>query len=66
MPNPFNNVIEILEKGKCTLHTIACLTVFLRAFCHTRIENLLKGLVYIHKVSAITSADHKVDTTVTP
>ena len=37
--NPINKV-NILEKGKCTSHTIACLTVFARAFCHTRVENL--------------------------
>ena len=34
---------EILEKEKYSLHIIACLTVFMCAFCHTHIENLLKG-----------------------
>ena len=33
----------ILEKGKYTSHTIARLTQFTRAFCYTRVENLLKG-----------------------
>ena len=36
---------NILGKVKCTSHTITCLTVFARAFCHTRVKNLLKGPV---------------------
>ena len=33
------SVCKILEKGKYLLHTIACLTVFTRAFCYTHVEN---------------------------
>ena len=36
---------KILGKSKDTSHTIARLTVFTRAFCHMRVENLLKGPV---------------------
>ena len=36
---PYKNV----EKEKYTSHTIACLMVFKHAFCHTRVEKLLKG-----------------------
>ena len=38
-----NKVIKILGKEKYTSHTITCLTVFTHAFCHTQVENLLKG-----------------------
>ena len=34
---------KILEKEKYTSHTIARLTVFTRVFCHTLVENVLKG-----------------------
>ena len=34
---------QILSKEKCTSHTIACLTLFMCVFCHTPVENLLKG-----------------------
>ena len=43
--NPFNKVIKFLKKKKYTLHTIACLTLSTRVFCHRRVENLLKGPV---------------------
>ena len=33
---------QILEKEKYTSHTIALLTLFTRAFRHTRVENLLR------------------------
>ena len=39
----FNQSYKIFEKEKYTSHTIAFLTVFTRAFCTTRVENLLKG-----------------------
>ena len=35
--------LQNLRKEKYLSHTIAHLTVFTRAFCHTRVENLLKG-----------------------
>ena len=38
MHNPFNKVIKFQKKT-----TIACLTLFMHAFCHMRVENLLKG-----------------------
>ena len=41
--NLFNKVYQILEKEKYISHTITRLTLFTRAFCHTRVENLLKG-----------------------
>ena len=40
---------SILGKGKYTSHTIAHLTVFTHVFCHTPVENLLKGPAYMHK-----------------
>ena len=39
MHNPFNSN-QILEKE---LQNITCLTVFVCAFCHMCVENLLKG-----------------------
>ena len=39
MQNLFNKVAKSYKKEK---HTIARLTVFTRAFCHKRVENLLK------------------------
>ena len=38
--NPFNRVSE---KEKYTSHTMARLLLFPRAFCDTRVQNLLKG-----------------------
>ena len=34
---------KILEKEKYTWYTIAHLTVFIHAFCHRLVENVLKG-----------------------
>ena len=52
---------KILEKGKQTSHTIASLTVFVRAFCHMRIENLLKGpeLIYQAKINKQQAKNNK-------
>ena len=35
--------LKNIRKRKYTSHTIARLTVFTHAFCHTRVENLLRG-----------------------
>ena len=40
---PLIKLKNIKKKKKNTSHTTACLTLFTRAFCHTRFENLLKG-----------------------
>ena len=40
--NPFSKVIKIQKKKKYISQTIACLAFYTRAFCHMRVENLLK------------------------
>ena len=46
---------KILEEEKYTSHTIACLAIFMCPFCHTHVENLLKGaaplLLLLHSPS---------------
>ena len=39
--NTLNKAIKSYKKY--TSHTIKCLTIFMSAFCHTHVENLLKG-----------------------
>ena len=51
---PSNKVFKILGKGKYTSHTIAHLTIFTRAFCHTHVENLLKGPAKLFKILGVT------------
>ena len=40
---------KILEKEKYTSHTIARPMVFMHAFYHMHVENLLKGLIRVLK-----------------
>ena len=40
---PLIKLQNLRKIKKYTSHTVACLTVFMHAFCHTHVENLLKG-----------------------